>query len=55
MPTHTKGNVIVENIKVGDIHYEYNGYEEKNEKLVDKNGDIINMKQEVKVNWKEID
>ena len=21
--THTKGNVIVENIKVGDIHYEY--------------------------------
>lgn len=25
MPTHTKGNVIVENIKVGDIHYEY-GY-----------------------------
>lgn len=23
MPTLTKGNVIVENIKVGDIHYEY--------------------------------
>ena len=21
--THTKGNVIVENIKIGDIHYEY--------------------------------
>lgn len=21
--THTRGNVIVENIKVGDIHYEY--------------------------------
>ena len=21
--THTKGNVIVENIKVGDIHYEF--------------------------------
>ena len=23
--TYTKGNVIVENIKIGDIHYEY-GY-----------------------------
>jgi hypothetical protein len=23
MGTYTKGNVIVENIKVGDIHYEY--------------------------------
>jgi hypothetical protein len=23
MPTLTKGNVIVENIKIGDIHYEY--------------------------------
>lgn len=23
MKTHTKGNVIVEDIKVGDIHYEY--------------------------------
>lgn len=23
MPTTTKGNVIVENIKVGDIHYEF--------------------------------
>ena len=23
MKTHTKGNVIVEEIKVGDIHYEY--------------------------------
>lgn len=23
MATHTKGNVIVEDIKVGDIHYEY--------------------------------
>ena len=23
MPTHTKGNIIVEDIKVGDIHYEY--------------------------------
>lgn len=23
MKTYTKGNVIVENIKVGDIHYEY--------------------------------
>jgi len=23
MKTHTKGNVIVENIKIGDIHYEY--------------------------------
>jgi len=22
--THTKGNVIVEEIEVGDIHYEYN-------------------------------
>jgi hypothetical protein len=21
--THTKGNVIVENIKIGDIHYEF--------------------------------
>ena len=21
--THTKGNIIVEEIKVGDIHYEY--------------------------------
>ena len=21
--THTKGNVIVENIKLGDVHYEY--------------------------------
>jgi len=23
MPTHTKGNVIVENINIGDIHYEF--------------------------------
>ena len=23
MKTHTKGNVIVEDIKIGDIHYEY--------------------------------
>jgi hypothetical protein len=23
MRTHTKGNVIVEEIKIGDIHYEY--------------------------------
>ena len=23
MKTHTKGNVIVENIKIGDIHYEF--------------------------------
>ena len=23
MSTYTKGNVIVENIKIGDIHYEY--------------------------------
>lgn len=23
MPTRTKGNVIVEDIRVGDIHYEY--------------------------------
>ena len=23
--THTKGNIIVEEIKVGDIHYEYAG------------------------------
>ena len=23
MKTHTRGNVIVENIKIGDIHYEY--------------------------------
>lgn len=23
MPTHTRGNVIVENIKIGDIHYEF--------------------------------
>ena len=23
--TYTKGNIIVENIKIGDIHYEY-GY-----------------------------
>ncbi len=25
MPTLTKGNVVVENIKIGDIHYEF-GY-----------------------------
>jgi len=56
--TKTKGNVIIEDIKIGDIHYEYSYGQEIKVKVLTlpvKNGDDFTWKSEDLATGKEIE